>query len=318
MPYLGCCDSVANSSPAPRHSASHRRASESLRSCSPTTTIAPSTTSPAYIAPTIPHRQVNPKHPHLTMSSTDSVYPDFFRRRPIGRAPSPPTWACYEQIPYGDDYSDSASDNDSCSEDEDDYEHARSDLERPDSAGNARSPQIDGDMEIDEGDEPISSEKVAEMKKKDVKGKQRAVEHFESPKREHRKKQRQQPVFTLRPILTIQKSQGFVWNQVSPRKLVAPACGTYSRGDVMQDLFIPPYIKDRCSFTSSTSFPRELTWVLIVLCVSCRSDVASMSPSNPHGFVSSSVSSTNSSMMDYEVEVVEIRVREGELKDIIP
>lgn len=47
-------------------------------------------------------------------------------------------------------------------------------------------------------------------------------------------------------------------------------------------------------------------------------DVASTSPSNGHGFVSSSVSSTNSSMMDYEVEVVEIRVREGELNDIIP
>ncbi|TBU33544.1 hypothetical protein BD311DRAFT_861936 [Dichomitus squalens] len=202
--------------------------------------------------------------------STDSAYPDFFRRRPIGRAPSPPTWACYEQIPYGDDYSDSASDNDSCSEDEEDYEHARSDPERPVSTGDARSTQIDGDLEIDEGDDAISSEKVAEMKK-DVKGKQRAVEHFESPKREHRKKHRQQPVFTLRPILTIQKSQGFVWNQ---------------------DLFVPPYIKDRY--------------------------VASTSPSNSRGFVSSSVSSTNSSMMDYEVEVVEIRVREGELNDIIP
>ncbi|PIL35647.1 hypothetical protein GSI_02377 [Ganoderma sinense ZZ0214-1] len=172
------------------------------------------------------------------MASTDSAYPDFFRRRPIGRAPSPITWACYEQIPYGDDYSDSASDNDSCSEDEDDYEHPRSDPERPDPAGDARSSQIDGEMEIDEGDEPMSAERVAEMKKKDVKGKQRAVEHFESPKREHRKKPRQQPVFTLRPILTIQKSQGFVWNQ---------------------DLFIPPYIKDRCSFTFSVSLPRKLT-----------------------------------------------------------
>lgn len=50
----------------------------------------------------------------------------------------------------------------------------------------------------------------------------------------------------------------------------------------------------------------------------CTPDVASTSPSNSRGFVSSSVSSTNSSMMDYEVEVVEIRVREGELNDIIP
>ncbi|KAI0710214.1 hypothetical protein C8Q76DRAFT_798958 [Earliella scabrosa] len=202
------------------------------------------------------------------MSNNSDSYSEFFRRRTLGRAPSPPTWACYEQIPYEDDYSDSASDNNSCSEDEEDYDHVGSDGERP-SPNDSRSGQIDGDMEIDEGDEPMSADRVAEMKK-DLKGKQRAVEHYESPKREHRKKPRQ-PVFTLRPILTIQKSQGFVWNQ---------------------DLFVPPYIKDRY--------------------------VASTSPSNSHGFVSSSVSSTNSSMMDYEVEVVEIRVREGELNDIIP
>ncbi|KAI0671660.1 hypothetical protein C8Q78DRAFT_1030243 [Trametes maxima] len=205
------------------------------------------------------------------MSNTsDTAYPDFFRRRTLGRAPSPPTWACYEQIPYDDDYSESESDNNSCSEDEEDYDNVASDGERAGAVSDTRSPQVEGDMELDEGDDAMSSEKVAEMKK-DVKGKQRAIEsHYESPKRERRKKHRQ-PVFTLRPILTIQKSQGFVWNQ---------------------DLFVPPYIKDRY--------------------------VASTSPSNSRGFVSSSVSSTNSSMMDYEVEVVEIRVREGELNDIIP
>ncbi|KAI9057311.1 hypothetical protein FKP32DRAFT_1669799 [Trametes sanguinea] len=203
-------------------------------------------------------------------SNSDSTYPDFFRRRTLGRAPSPPTWACYEQIPYDDDYSDSESENNSCSEDEEDYENVASDGERPGAVNDSRPPQLDGEMELDEGDEPMSSEKLAELKK-DVKGKQRAVEsEYESPKRERRKKHRQ-PVFTLRPILTIQKSQGFVWNQ---------------------DLFVPPYIKDRY--------------------------IASTSPSNSRGFVSSSVSSTNSSMMDYEVEVVEIRVREGELNDIIP
>lgn len=47
-------------------------------------------------------------------------------------------------------------------------------------------------------------------------------------------------------------------------------------------------------------------------------DVASTSPPNGAGFISSSVSSTNTSMMDYEVEVVEIRVKEGELNDILP
>ncbi|KAH9945405.1 uncharacterized protein BXZ73DRAFT_96395 [Epithele typhae] len=206
-------------------------------------------------------------------SNTSDSYSDFFRRRTMGRAPSPPTWACYEQIPYADDYSDSGSDVDSCSEDEEEYHHASAaDAERPSPASAPAADRADGDMEIDEGDEPMSADRVAEAFKKDVKGKQRAVEHFDSPppKREHRKKPRQ-PVFTLRPILTIQKSQGFVWNQ---------------------DLFVPPYIKDRY--------------------------VASTSPSNARGFVSSSVSSTASSMMEYEVEVVEIRVREGELNDIIP
>lgn len=210
--------------------------------------------------------------------STTAAYSDFFRRRTFGRAPSPPTWACYEQIPYDDEYSDSGSESNSCSEDEEDYSRAPQGAERDSSLHDAEAesekPRADGDMEIDEGDDAVCAQKLAEIKK-DVKGKQRATEpeQLESPKRQHRDhRRRHRPqVFTLRPILTIQKSQGFVWNQ---------------------DLFVPPYIKDRY--------------------------VASTSPPNASGFVSSSASSTNSSMMDYEVEVVEIRVREGELKDIIP
>ncbi|KAJ3487263.1 hypothetical protein NLJ89_g11730 [Agrocybe chaxingu] len=106
-------------------------------------------------------------------------------------------------------------------------------------------------------------------KPKDVKGKQRAIDPEPEPPRRQRKKR--QRMYTLRPILTIQRSQGFVWNQ---------------------DLFVPPYIKDRY--------------------------IASTSPPNSRGFISSSLSSTNSAMTDYEVEVVEIRVKEGELFDIIP
>jgi len=74
----------------------------------------------------------------------------------------------------------------------------------------------------------------------------------------------------LRPILTIQRSQGFVWNQ---------------------DLFVPPYIKDRY--------------------------VASTSPPTSTGAFST-CASTSTSLGDYEIEVVEIRVRDGELDDIIP
>ena len=151
----------------------------------------------------------------------NDAYPEYFRRRPIGRAPSPPTWACYEQIPYDDDYSDSGSEGHSCSEDEEDYRRAVRDSD--DSEGDSPlvrpgeraqpEPRADGDMEIDERDEALAADKLAEYKK-DVKGKQRAIDpEPESPKRHHHKKRRQ-PVITLRPILTIQRSQGFVWNQV--------------------------------------------------------------------------------------------------------
>ena len=152
---------------------------------------------------------------------TSPAYPEFFRHRAIGRAPSPPTWACYEQIPYDDDYSDSGSEDNSCSEDEEDYARAMrrdSNDSDADASGTHRHTgdqehNADGDMEIDEGDEAVSEEKLAEYKK-DVKGKQRATEsEHDSPKRQQRKKNRQ-PVIALRPILTIQRSQGFVWNQV--------------------------------------------------------------------------------------------------------
>ncbi|KAF4614226.1 hypothetical protein D9613_008040 [Agrocybe pediades] len=218
------------------------------------------------------------------MSTAANSY--YFRRRTIGRAASPPTWACYEQIQ--DDYSNSESE--SCSEDDDDYHEvgsrggARQDSSDSEEgeitpAAHAdvamRSQEDDGhdiDMDMDEDDggkDGQGAKDTTSDKPKDVKGKQRAIEpEPESPRRQRKKRQH---VVTLRPILTIQKSQGFVWNQ---------------------DLFVPPYIKDRY--------------------------IASTSPPNSRGFISSSVSSNNSAMTDYEVEVVEIRVKEGDLDDIIP
>ncbi|KAJ7266550.1 hypothetical protein C8J57DRAFT_1182306 [Mycena rebaudengoi] len=204
--------------------------------------------------------------------------PSSFRRRTIGRAASPPTWACYEQIHDDDDCSDSGSDDESCSEDDEDYvraaaAHASESDDDDDDAGTPSRDDDDiaHDMEMDVDAEGVDGAAV-QTKVPDVKGKQRAVEpEPEAVKqRRHRKKQRQQ-VYTLRPILTIQRSQGFVWNQ---------------------DLFVPPYIKDRY--------------------------VASTSPPNSIGFISTSVSSTNSALTDYEVEVVEIRVQEGEFDGIIP
>ncbi|KAG6897012.1 hypothetical protein C0992_004656 [Termitomyces sp. T32_za158] len=194
----------------------------------------------------------------------------------MGRAASPPTWACYEQIPYDDEYSDSGSD--SCSEDDEDYPGAhRRDESFTDSEG--KDPDVsrggktddqahDLNMDIEEEGDDEARRKVIETQK-DVKGKQRALDQEPEKSPRHRKKR--SPVYALRPILTIQRSQGFVWNQ---------------------DLFVPPYIKDRY--------------------------VASTSPPNSRGFISTSVSSTNSALNDYEVEVVEIRVKEGELDYIIP
>ncbi|KAJ7149824.1 hypothetical protein C8R43DRAFT_1006777 [Mycena crocata] len=208
--------------------------------------------------------------------------PYSFRRRTIGRAASPPTWACYEQIHDDDedDFSDSASD-DSCSEDDAEYPRGAqgghgSDSEDSEEAvpRNQEADDVAHDMEMDVDAEGARTEAEAAAVQdtpsaRDVKGKQRAVEP--AMKRRHRKKQPREQMYTLRPILTIQRSQGFVWNQ---------------------DLFVPPYIKDRY--------------------------VASTSPPNFTGFISTSVSSTNSALTDYEVEVVEIRVQEGEFDGIIP
>ena len=202
-------------------------------------------------------------------TAISSPYSSYFRRRTIGRAASPPTWACYEQIPYDDDddddddedYSDSQSDDDSCSEDAEDYhtishDHTLDHTPNPVTSSDSQDDTHVQNMEIDEADRhthtpsPASNdEKNAAQLRKDIKGKQRAVDpEPEATKRRHRKRDRR-PTNTLRPILTIQKSQGFVWNQVC---LVAPNHGETSAliGFFIQDLFVPPYIKDRCQLVS--------------------------------------------------------------------
>ncbi|CAL1716155.1 unnamed protein product [Somion occarium] len=159
---------------------------------------------------------------------SNATCPDYFRRRTLGRAPSPPTWACYEQIPYDDGYSDSGSEDNSCSEDEEDYGRCiprDSDSDGDHSVVHSANQEsrVDRDMEIDEGDEAAPEDKLAELKK-DVKGKQRAIEpEHDSPKRQLHRKHRQ-PQIPLRPILTIQRSQGFVWNQASTLNVISDIC----------------------------------------------------------------------------------------------
>lgn len=149
------------------------------------------------------------------MSTTNSPY---YLRRRIGRAASPPTWACYEQIPYeDDDCTDTGSD--SCSEDEEDYSGEKVYSSDPEDRHDAVTPHDgandDLNMDIDEEGDNGAMNKVVESQK-DIKGKQRAVEpESEKVRKQQRRKKLRPPVYTLRPILTIQKSQGFVWNQVS-------------------------------------------------------------------------------------------------------
>jgi len=229
-----------------------------------------------------------PAYTHHRRQTAMSTSP-FTNRRRLGRCPSPPTWAWYEQIPFPEDDSDNTDscddDNDSCSEDDEEYErHEEGAGDRPASPSESSSEGHRSEGGADAHgptDHPVDTEMSEKVQhegsgesdagtdfevKKDVKGKQRAVdppEADESPRRRERRKKHREPVLKFRPILTIQRSHGFVWNQ---------------------DLFVPPYIKDRY--------------------------VASTSPPDHSGCLSS--------YNDYEVEVVEIRVKEGEFANIIP
>lgn len=262
------------------------------------------------------------------MSTTDNSY--FFRHRTIGRAASPPTWACYEQIPYDGDDSDSGSD--SCSEDEDDYPRiaaGQEPMSDPDEVDHAVSGdnQVDDihviDMDMDE--EGIDAADNKADSQRNVKGKQRAIDP-EPESKKHRRRKERPPVYTLRPILTIQKSQGFVWNQVGVHFISFHETPLISK--LLQDLFVPPYIKDRCSFSSSHTDKKYAHFadllaifapLFLCLCLSAQIiDVASTSPPNSKGFISTSTSSANSALPDYEVEVVEIRVNEGDLDYLRP
>ncbi|KAI0246064.1 hypothetical protein BJV78DRAFT_1258032 [Lactifluus subvellereus] len=211
----------------------------------------------------------------------------FFRHRPLGRAPSPPTWACYEQIPARSDLMGSSeSDSDSGdAADEDSLSDADSSESDDAEAEAAGLMDVESDKDEDEvaaattttTTEVAAHHDGGDPEKRD-KGKQRAEDPPNitsksvpvSHPRTRRPRGRRPPVSVLRPILTIQRSQGFVWNQ---------------------DLFVPPYIKDRY--------------------------VASTSPPTSTGAFSA-CGSTSTSLGDYEIEVVEIRVGEGELDDIIP
>ena len=203
-----------------------------------------------------------PVSPYLYSSDTTAATArpgsPFFRHRPLGRAPSPPTWACYEQIPArsehlgSSDESDSDSGDDAADEDSLSDADADADPDDPDDVDVDDNSSLSDDaeaaglMDVEDDEDGLGrrrarsgSSEGGDPEKRD-KGKQRAeapqnpnaptmttmttngnadgksspvIPH--PPVARHRRTRSRRPhVSSLRPILTIQRSQGFVWNQV--------------------------------------------------------------------------------------------------------
>jgi hypothetical protein len=156
----------------------------------------------------------------LTMSRQSQ--PQLHRPRRSGRW-SPPLWGCYEYQTSGSEHDSecetcSGSDNESASE------------------SGEREREINGSEDGSDSDDDEDEEERARKMKEKRKGKQ--------PEGIVRRKERvREPVY--RPILTIRRSEGFVWNQVSPSHRTS--C-SYVRAKLKheQDLFLPSYIRDRC------------------------------------------------------------------------
>ena len=198
-----------------------------------------------------------PYSPDATTATARPASP-FFRHRPLGRAPSPPTWACYEQIPArsellgSSDDSDSESGDDGADEDSLSDADADADPDDPDDADADDNSSLSDDAEAAGLMDVEDDEQDGRDPEKRDKGKQRAeappnggtvvaaaatngnADGKTSPviphppvARHRRPRHRRPPVSALRPILTIQRSQGFVWNQVRVAfSASSPFCGS--------------------------------------------------------------------------------------------
>jgi len=153
------------------------------------------------------------------------------RRSRSGRW-SPPLWGCYE---YRNEYDDSDATGSSHSEDDDDSAGSDSETEL-DVKGSSSSGGVGTEVEgMDLGDNvargsamKMEDEDEAEMKAEIAREERRRRKEKRKGKqperllRQQKRERAREPVY--RPILTIRRSEGFVWNQ---------------------DLFVPSYIKDR-------------------------------------------------------------------------
>ncbi|KAJ6489106.1 hypothetical protein C8R45DRAFT_1097431 [Mycena sanguinolenta] len=216
----------------------------------------------------------------------------------------PPTWACYEQI-HGLGFDKDDDEDVSLSESDGD------EMEKRGAGGASVEDGVARDMEMDvdasgalasspilapadssplaDDTAPLSPPTDAQAQAQaqaNAKGKQRAVDS-PPPRRPHAKKAR----------AAQGEAGGFVWNQ---------------------DLFVPPYIKDRCTSPFPPFLPPSFLPSFL------------LPPSLPPPSLTSrplrppppppTASSTNSALTDYdnyELEVVEICVQEGEFAGII-
>ncbi|KAJ6489104.1 hypothetical protein C8R45DRAFT_1097429 [Mycena sanguinolenta] len=242
-----------------------------------------------------------------------------FRRRTIGRA----TWACYEQI-HGLGFDEDEDEDDSLSESEE-GSHSHSGEDDGGREGEGADHTEDGEEAGGAGVE----DGVAHDMEMDFDA--RGALSFPSS-----------PVLLSSPPPTPAPADGSPLADDAPppppteaqAQAQANAKGKQRVGEKRervegfvwyQGLFVPPYIKDRCASPpppqllppSLPPFPPSCRPYLMVLSFANRRRI-DLAPAS--GFVSASVSSTNSALSsssmneynNYEVRVVEIRVQEGE------
>ena len=235
------------------------------------------------------HHSLIRKKTKTFQTMTDSIDQDspcprpaspFFRHRPLGRAPSPPTWACYEQIPARSDLlGSSESDSDSGdAADEDSLSDADSSSSSASSSSASDDAEAAGLMDVesdkDEAAEPAtnSPNESGDPEKRD-KGKQRAEDPPNPPPksvpvvhtRSRRHRGRRPPMSVLRPILTIQRSQGFVWNQVRISVLVRIRTSVYSHNETVLGSLRPTIHKGSLYVESISVVPIYVAYLRLLL-----------------------------------------------------
>ncbi|KAF9509815.1 hypothetical protein BS47DRAFT_1396548 [Hydnum rufescens UP504] len=211
------------------------------------------------------------------------------------RLSSPPVFLTYETIAHHHSYSRSPSPG---SDSEDESDESDSEIHNENEGAHIMG-NMDLDVqppshkvEISEEEDEDTKEELRRKRAEKRKGKQPeqspAQKAEAKARRRAKRAQEAEEAYrnAYRPILTIKSSQGFVWNQVCLTALGAPLQWNLQP---TKELFVPAWQKDR--YLCSTS-----------------PDATDMSP----------VPGSMTSGMDFEVECVEIRIREGELDGLIP